>query len=132
MQNLGTVYRNARCTSISSICIFSKYKFEKKTVSHRAIDQRWVCESLSRVQISAATWTVAPQAPLFLGFSRQEFWSASSCPSPSYLQYQDSIFILLQTTFPTKDMLALLQVDPSIVQHPTLSSLLGKEAVLFS
>ena len=100
-----------------------------------------MCESLSRVQLFAAPWPVAPQAPLSMGFSRQECWSGLPRPSPSDLQYQDSIVILLQTTFPTNEMLALLHMDPSIAQHPTLSSLLhrphflvskGKEAVLFS
>ena len=32
-------------------------------------------ESLSRVLPFAAPWTVARQAPLSLGFSRQEYWS---------------------------------------------------------
>ena len=31
--------------------------------------------SLSRVQLLATTWTAAYQAPLFMGFSRQEYWS---------------------------------------------------------
>ena len=30
-------------------------------------------------------WTVALQAPLPLGFSRQEYWSGLSCPPPGYL-----------------------------------------------
>ena len=29
--------------------------------------------------------TVACQAPLFMGFSRQEYWSGLSFPSPGYL-----------------------------------------------
>ena len=29
---------------------------------------------LSRVQVFATPWTVAHQAPLSMGFSRQEFW----------------------------------------------------------
>ena len=32
-------------------------------------------ESLSRVQLFATPWTAAHQAPLSMGFSRQEFWS---------------------------------------------------------
>ena len=27
-------------------------------------------------------WTVACQAPLFMGFSRQEYWSGLPCPPP--------------------------------------------------
>ena len=31
------------------------------------------------------TWTVAYQAPLFMGFSRQEYWSGLPFPSPGDL-----------------------------------------------
>ena len=34
---------------------------------------------------SATLWTVAPQAPLSMGFSRQEYWSGLSSPSPGSL-----------------------------------------------
>ena len=30
-------------------------------------------------------WTVAHQAPLSMGFSRQEYWSGLPCPPPGYL-----------------------------------------------
>ena len=30
-------------------------------------------------------WTVAHQAPLSMGFSRQEYWSGLSCPPPGDL-----------------------------------------------
>ena len=30
---------------------------------------------LSRIQLFVTPWTVARQAPLFMGFSRQEYWS---------------------------------------------------------
>ena len=36
----------------------------------------------SRVQLLATLWTVAHQAPLSLGFSRQEYWSRLPCPPP--------------------------------------------------
>ena len=32
-------------------------------------------KSLSRVRLLATTWTAAYQAPPFMGFSRQEYWS---------------------------------------------------------
>ena len=35
-----------------------------------------------------AHWTVAHQAPLFMGFSRQEYWSGSPFPSPGDLPDQ--------------------------------------------
>ena len=34
-----------------------------------------VCQSLSRVRLLVTPWTVTRQAPLSMGFSRQEYWS---------------------------------------------------------
>ena len=39
----------------------------------------------SPVRLSANVWTVARQAPLSLGFSRQEYWSGLPCPPPGDL-----------------------------------------------
>ena len=36
----------------------------------------------SHVQLFATLWTVAHQAPLCMGFSRQEYWSGMQCPPP--------------------------------------------------
>ena len=36
----------------------------------------------SCVQLFATIWTVARQAPLLVGFSRQEYWSGLPCPPP--------------------------------------------------
>ena len=45
-----------------------------------------VCvHSLSCVRLFATPWTVACQAPLFMGFSRQEYWSGLPFPSPGNL-----------------------------------------------
>ena len=38
-------------------------------------------KSLSRVRLFAIQWTVAHQAPLSMGFSRQEYWSGLPFPS---------------------------------------------------
>ena len=40
---------------------------------------------LSRVQLFAAPWTVARQAPLSMGFSRREYWSGLPFPFPGDL-----------------------------------------------
>ena len=40
---------------------------------------------LSCVQLSEASWTAALQAPLSIGFPRQEYWSGLSFPSPGDL-----------------------------------------------
>ena len=43
-------------------------------------------KSLSHVRLLATLWTAAYQAPLSMGFSRQEYWSGVPLPSPlSYL-----------------------------------------------
>ena len=42
-------------------------------------------KSLSRVRLFATPWTVARQAPLSVGFSRQEYWSGLPFPSPGDL-----------------------------------------------
>ena len=46
----------------------------------------WVCaKSLQSCQLFATLWTVAYQAPLSVGFSRQEYWSGLPCPLPGDL-----------------------------------------------
>ena len=44
-----------------------------------------VVYSLSHIQLFATPWTVAHQAPLSMGFSRQEYWSGLPFPSPGDL-----------------------------------------------
>ena len=45
-------------------------------------------ESLSHVRLFATPWTVAHQAPLSMGFTRQEYWSGLPFPSPGDLPNQ--------------------------------------------
>ena len=40
---------------------------------------------LSCVQLCATPWTVARQAPLSMGFTKQEYWSWLPCPPPGDL-----------------------------------------------
>ena len=45
-----------------------------------------MCDQLfNRVQFFVAPWTVACQAPLSMGFFRQEYWSRLPFPSPGDL-----------------------------------------------
>ena len=39
----------------------------------------------SHIQLFVTPWTVACQAPLSMGFSKQEYWSGLPCPSPGDL-----------------------------------------------
>ena len=58
--------------------------------------QKWGCwvvwqfwsevNSLSHVRLFATAWTVASQAPLSMGFSRQEYWSGLPFPPPGDLR----------------------------------------------
>ena len=40
-------------------------------------------KSLSRVRLLSTPWTAAHQAPLSMGFARQEYWSGMPSPSPT-------------------------------------------------
>ena len=55
----------------------------------KKINTSWSGESESEVaqscQLFATPWTVAYQAPLSMGFSRQEYWSGLPFPSPGDL-----------------------------------------------
>ena len=42
-------------------------------------------KSFSRVGLFATPWTVSHQAPVFMEFSRQEYWSGLPFPSPGDL-----------------------------------------------
>ena len=44
-----------------------------------------VLSHFSRTQLCVTLWTVACQAPLSMGFSRQEYWSGVPCPPPGDL-----------------------------------------------
>ena len=48
-------------------------------------------QSLSHFWLFVTPWRVAHQAPLSMGFSRQEYWSGSPFPSPVYL-YKEILF----------------------------------------
>ena len=55
----------------------------------------------SWLQLFAAPWTVARQAPLSMGFSRQECWTVSPCPPPGDLPDPET-----ETSFLRSPMLA--------------------------
>ena len=42
----------------------------------------YCAQMLSRVRLCVTPWTAARQAPLSMGFSRQEHWSGLPCPPP--------------------------------------------------
>ena len=46
---------------------------------------------LSHVWLFATPWAVAHQAPLSMGFSRQEYWSGLPFPSPGDINYTPTL-----------------------------------------
>ena len=62
----------ARTLEWATICFSKAWKWKVKM------------KLLSHVWLLATPWTVAYQAPLSMGFSRQEYWSGVSLPSPMY------------------------------------------------
>ena len=59
--------------------------FEVMAPEHKNLFLRVKVKSLSRVRLFATPWTIAYQAPLSMGFSRQECWSGLPFPSPGDL-----------------------------------------------
>ena len=69
-------------TPPSSPCFSSSSSMEIRTIV-------CVCvQSLSHVQLFVTPWTLACQAPLSMGFPRQEYWSGLPFPSPGDLSSQ--------------------------------------------
>ena len=54
-------------------------------IRHRIIDEPLVVYLVSHVWFFATPWTLAHQAPLSMGFSRQEYWNGLLFPSPGDL-----------------------------------------------
>ena len=57
--------------------------------AHSETTGHWCMHSqlLSHVQLFVTPWTVASQAPLSMGFPRQQYWSGLLFPSPGDLPY---------------------------------------------
>ena len=68
---------------------------------------------LSRVRIFATPWTAAYQAPLSIGFSRQEYWSGVPLPSP--MTNLDIILKSRDITLSTKVSLVKAMVFPVVM-----------------
>ena len=80
------------CISQDSAVFILKWEFGVNFHSIIWIEDCWVidcCAVLNRVQLSAAPWTVAHQAPLSMGFPRQEFWSGLPFPTSFLIQGQN-------------------------------------------
>ena len=86
MEKLYTVSKNktgGNCGSDHELLIV-KFKLKLKKVGKTTRPFSSV-HSLSRVQLFVTPWTVAYQAPLSIGFSKQEYWIGLPFPSPGDL-----------------------------------------------
>ena len=63
----------ARTLEWVAISFFNAWKWKVKV------------KSLSRARLLATPWTAAHQAPLSMGFSRQEYWSGLPLPSLKWM-----------------------------------------------
>ena len=81
-------------------------KRKKFPQPHHSKERVCVLCHFSRVRLSATPLTVARQAPLSLGFSRQEHWSGWPCPPPRDLPQPG-----VEPVSPES------QVDPSPLSH---------------
>ena len=73
-------------------------QFHLITRKLKLINYIWMrAQSLSHVRLFATLWTVALQAPLSLGFFRQEYWSGLPFPPPRHLSDQGSNLCLLSS-----------------------------------
>ena len=77
---------------LSKVCLRLKLKAKTKTQIKKlkvyksclSLKQGNVC-MLSHVQVFVTPWTEVIQAPLSMGFSRQEYWSGQPFPTSGYL-----------------------------------------------
>ena len=80
-------------------------------------------KSFSRVRLLVNPWTAAYQAPLSVGFFRQEYWSGVPLPSPTGVLFQTSWDCDATTHVMQKILWAwILATEPnSLYQPPSIS-----------
>ena len=81
--NLTDNVKNRRKSFISYL--ISEKQFPASPPSRNVHDSFVIVQQLSHVQLFATPWTVARQAPLFMGFFMQKYWSGLLFPSPGDL-----------------------------------------------
>ena len=77
--------------------------------------------NFSRLRIFATLWTVTCQAPLSMGFSRQEYWSGLPFPSPGDLPNPEIELVsaaspaLQQTLYPLRHLKSPFSLPKDII-----------------
>ena len=98
---VGSVWKPPKCTSTNEWRKEMWYRniveyysvFKKKEILPFTATHEWIWRTLctymlsyfSCVQLFVTPWTAASQVPLFMGFSRQEYWSGLPYPPPGDL-----------------------------------------------
>ena len=98
-----------------------------------------ILSHFSHVQLFATPWTVAHQAPLSIGFSRQEYWSGLSCPLPGDLpdpgielmssSLQTNCSLLIYWGSPNNYYLSLITVTLNSQPMSSFPHLVGTDAI---
>ena len=73
----------------------------------------------SRVQLFVTLWTLARQAPLSMGCSRQEYWSGLPCPPP--MDPPDRGIETVSLMFPVLEAGSLLLAPTEKPEKPFIS-----------
>ena len=73
-------------------------------------ERKWKCWLLSCVRLFAAPWNVARQAPVSMGFSRQESWSGLPFPSSEDLPDPG-----IEPTSPALQVDSSLQIEANVI-----------------
>ena len=87
---------NIKCNSIPLIAIYSHQEKQYFNIGKKSIEflqkiknRTTICACMlshfSHIQLFATLWAVGHQSPLFMEFSRQEYWSGLICPVPGDL-----------------------------------------------
>ena len=74
---LGACWVTQSCLTLSGCVLSHSVLSESSWVGAGSLSHVWL--------FFESPWTVAHQAPLFMGFSRQEYWSGVPFPSPRHL-----------------------------------------------
>ena len=93
--------------------LFVEIKPTLMKYSRVVLDDVVVFQSLSRVQLFATLWTVAHQAPVSMGISRQENWSGLPFPPQDAVNSTSRSFVQL-VSHPELKALVLPPETPAI------------------
>ena len=78
-------FQKFKRTTVVGLHYHFKLLLNQNLFHKQMVVAKCMCHLLSHVQLFATPWTVARQAPLSMGFSRQKHWSGLPFPSPGDL-----------------------------------------------